>query len=154
MINRWPNDDDQLFAAVAEALAEAWDVPPHFVEAGKAAFAWHDIDAELATLTYDSATGAPNPLAATRAERAALRELTFASSLLKIHLQVTDKALHGQVVPLAQCQLELRTADRPPVVITTDEDGWFTIQPIPVGSFRLHCRTTDNITALTDWLAV
>ena len=34
------------------APAEA--VPPEFVEAGKNAFAWHNIDAELAQLTYDS----------------------------------------------------------------------------------------------------
>jgi hypothetical protein len=154
MTGRWSDDDEQLLAAVGEALREARDVPRHFIEAGKAAFAWHNIDAELATLTYDSAAEAFGRVAATRAERAALRELTLASSQLKIHLQVTGSALHGQIVPAQRCQLEVRTADAPATAIATDEDGWFTVQPIPIGSFRLHCRTADNITALTDWLAV
>jgi hypothetical protein len=149
----WWNDDDQLLAAVAEALREAHDVSGHFIETGKAAYAWHNIDAELATLTYDSAVHAPLA-AATRAERAALRELTFATSQLKIYLQVTDKALQGQVVPAHQCDIELRTVDHPPTVLATDKDGWFSIRPIPIGSFRLHCRTPTGLTALTDWLTL
>ena len=47
-------DDDQLFAALKEAMRAARAVPPEFVEAGKSAYAWRNIDAELASLTYDS----------------------------------------------------------------------------------------------------
>ena len=46
--------DDALLAAVRDAIREAEDVPPDFVEACRTAFAWHNIDAELAALTYDS----------------------------------------------------------------------------------------------------
>jgi hypothetical protein len=154
MISRWWNDDDQLLAALAEALREVRDVPHPFVETGKAAFAWHNIDAELARLTYDSAAEALGPATATRAERAVLREVTLASSQLKIHLQITDEAVRGQVVPAQPCQLELRAAAQPPIGITTDNDGWFTLRPIPVGSFRLHCRTASSVTALTDCLTI
>ncbi len=153
MTNQWWNDDDRLLAALDDALREARDVPRHFIEAGQAVYAWHNIDAELAALTYDSAADR-DPVAATRAERAALRELTFATRCLTIHIQVTDKALHGQVVPPQSSDLELRTAGGPAVFIAADEDGWFTVQPIPTGSFRLYCRTVTGITALTDWLAV
>jgi hypothetical protein len=51
----WWDDDDALLSAVRVALATHDDVPASFVEMGKASFAWHDIDAELAALSYDSA---------------------------------------------------------------------------------------------------
>jgi hypothetical protein len=151
--SRWWSDDEQFFAAVQDALREAREVPCRFIETGEAAFAWRTVDAELAAITYDSAAGNHQPIAATRAERAALRELTFSSRELKIHLQVADNALQGQIVPPQRCEIEVRTADGPPLLIRTDDDGWFTVQPIPIGSFRLHCRIADT-TALTDWLAV
>ena len=44
----------QLLAALRAALAEYESVPPEFIEAAENAFAWHNIDAELARLTYDS----------------------------------------------------------------------------------------------------
>ena len=40
--------DDALLAALREALAARDAVPASFVEAGKSAYAWHNIDAELA----------------------------------------------------------------------------------------------------------
>jgi hypothetical protein len=120
---------------------------------GRAAFTWHNIDAALAALTYDSATD-DSLLTATRAERATLRDLTFATPSMKIHIQVTSKALQGQIVPPQPSTLELRTVDNPTIVLTTDEDGWFTVHPIPIGSFRLHCRTESGVTALTDWFAL
>ena len=44
-------DDEELLAALRQALTARRAVPPEFVEAGKNAFAWHNIDAELAQLT-------------------------------------------------------------------------------------------------------
>lgn len=153
MTNRWWSDDEQFLAAVDEALHEAREVPRHFLEMWKASFSWREIDAELAALTYDSATD-DTLMTATRTERATLRDLTFATPNLKIHIQVTAKALQGQIVPPQRSTLELRTTDNPTTVVTTDDDGWFTLQPIPIGSFRLYCRTESDITALTDWFAL
>jgi putative component of toxin-antitoxin plasmid stabilization module len=150
----WSDDDDQLLAAMGAALHEAQDVPPAFVAAGKAAYTWHTIDAELAALTYDSAADPPQQPALTRAERATLRDLTFSSTRVKIHLRVTDQALHGQVVPVGESVVELHTKDGPADSVTTDEDGWFVVRPIPIGSFRLLCRLVDGTAALTDWFAL
>ena len=47
-------DDEQLLAALGEAMRARREVPGWFVETGKNAYAWHNIDAELAQLTYDS----------------------------------------------------------------------------------------------------
>lgn len=154
MTSQWWSDDDQLIAALDAALREAHDVPADFVTAGTAAYAWHNIDAELAALTYDSAIDDGQRQAVTRAERATLRDLTFASPRLKLHLRVTDKALHGQVVPPGESTIELHTKDGPPTSMTTDDDGWFTIRPIPIGSFRLHYRTATGAAAITDWFAL
>jgi hypothetical protein len=153
MTSQWWSDDEQLFAVVEEALREGREVPRCFIEAGEAAFAWRTVDAELAAITFDSAADNQQLIAATRTERAALRELTFSTRELKIHLQVTDRALLGQIVPAQECEIEVRTVDRQPLLTRTDEVGWFTVQPVPIGSFRLLCRTPRG-TALTDWLAV
>jgi hypothetical protein len=156
LTKQWWRDDDELFAALDEALREARAVPRRFVEAGKAAYAWHNVDAELAALTYDSAAAADREdreLAITRAEPAPLRSLTFASGRLRIQLEVTHEALLGQVVPAQAAAIELRTAvDRRDIAV--DELGWFRIRPIPTGSFRLHCRPAEGPAVLTDWITL
>lgn len=47
--------DEELLAELGAALRTAEEVPAGFVNAGKAAFAWRGVDAELAALTFDSA---------------------------------------------------------------------------------------------------
>ena len=46
-------DDDQLLALLQDAMRESREVPPGFTEAGRNAFAWRGIDAELAQLRLD-----------------------------------------------------------------------------------------------------
>src|SRR5271169_3310951 len=102
-------DDEELFALLQQALRSRQAVPPEFVVAAKNAFAWHNIDAELAQLTYDSAVGAgvgPSAVAGTRSEAASIRALTFASSQLTIELEVTADSLLGQVVPTQVATIE------------------------------------------------
>src|SRR5438093_422490 len=111
MASRWWSDDDQLLAALDEALRAARAVPRGFVEAGKAAYTWRGVDAELAALTYDSALDQPRALAASRAEPAPLRALTFVSAELTVELEVTEDALLGQIVPAQPGEVEVRPAD-------------------------------------------
>jgi hypothetical protein len=92
MTNGW--DDVELLAALRQALSDRDAVPPEFVDVGKNAFAWRNIDAELAQLTYDSIRGADH-MAATRAESAAIRALTFTSPRLTIELEVNEDSLLG-----------------------------------------------------------
>jgi hypothetical protein len=35
-----------------------------------------------------------------------------------------------------------------------DELGAFRLQPIPPGSFRMHCRTDDDDVATTPWISL
>ena len=91
-------DDEALLAALKQALRARRAVPPEFVEAGQNAFAWHNIDAELAQLTYDS-TRESDRAASTRTEAASIRALTFSSAHLIIELEVTWDSLLGQTRP-------------------------------------------------------
>lgn len=148
--NGW--DDEELLAALRQALSSRRGVPPEFVEAGKNAFAWHNIDAELAQLTYDSIAG--EPAGHTRAESASIRALTFTSARITIELEVTEDALVGQVVPAQAATIEVQAHEQTDTQIASDEIGCFAVQPIPHGPFRLRCRAAGGIDVLTGWITL
>jgi hypothetical protein len=149
MPKNW-RDDEQLLADLGEAVRIGREVPARFIDIGKAAFAWHSIDAELAELSHDSAT---SPLlAGTRAEPATLRALTFVASCLTIEVEVTADALLGQVVPPQAGQIEVHGQDGPTHTAPVDDVGWFAVRPLPMGMFRLHVRLADGAPVLTEWV--
>ncbi len=155
MSQQWWEDDDQLLAALRAALRSEHNVPAEFTATGKATFAWHDIDAELAALTYDSAfEGADAGSAGLRAESANLRSLTFTSRELTLEIEVTEGALLGQLVPPGPGRIEARTIDGDVVTAVIDQVGGFTICPIPGGPFRLYCHATSGASILTSWLTL
>jgi hypothetical protein len=146
-------DDEELLAALRHALTARRAVPPEFVTAAKNAFAWHNIDAELAQLTYDSVRG-PEPAARTRAESASIRALTFTSARLVIELEVIEDTLVGQVVPAQTATIEVQANAEAESQFDTDEIGCFTIDPIPRGPFRLRCRAAGGINVLTSLITL
>lgn len=150
MASQWWSDDDQLFGALDDALRAARAVPRNFVETGKAAYTWHDVDAELAALIYDSALDEER-MAVSRAEPAPLRALTYASTELTIELEVTDGALLGQLVPPGPGEVEVVVQRGQGTTVPVDEVGCFVVRPIPSGPFRLRCRTADHPSVATDW---
>ncbi len=143
-------DDDKLLAALREALSASDAVPAWFVETGKNAYAWHNIDAELAQLTYDSFSD-QRMATATRSETASIRALTFTSANLSMELEVSEDSLLGQIIPPRAGMLEIHTKTG---VITTsvDEIGCFAVDPKPDTSFRLRCRIADGTDVLTGWI--
>ena len=145
-------DDDQLLAALGDALRARQEVPEWFVETGKNAYAWHNIDAELAQLTYDSLVDREQA-AAVRSETASIRALTFTSARLSIELEVNESSLVGQIIPPRAGTLEIHTTagvTSSPV----DEIGCFVVDPIPSSPFRLRCRTEDGADVLTGWITL
>jgi hypothetical protein len=149
--NGW--DDDDILAALRHALSSRRAVPEQFVAAGKSAFTWRNIDAELAQLTYDSSRGA-DLAGRTRAEPASIRALSFTSAHLSIEVEVTEDALLGQVIPAQAATLEVQTGTGTPTPVSSDEIGCFSIQPPPRGTFRLRCRTASGIDVLTGWITL
>ncbi len=146
-------DDDELLAALGEAIRAREGVPPAFVEAAKNAFAWHNIDAELAQLTYDSSRDSKYE-PSLRAEAASIRALTFTSPHLTIELEVTQDSLVGQIIPVQAGMIGVRPRDGAETEFPADEIGCFSIRPLPPGPFRLHCRTSAGIDALTGWITL
>ena len=145
-------DDEQLLAALREAMKARQAVPSWFVEMATNAYAWHNVDAELAQLTYDSETDLARA-AATRSEAASIRALTFTSPHLTLELEVAENSLIGQIIPPRAGILEIHTTagvTSSPV----DEIGCFAVDPIPASPFRLRCRTADGIDALTGWVTL
>jgi hypothetical protein len=144
------SDDEQLLQELGSAVRDAARVPESFLAAGRAAFAWRNVDAELAALTHDS-TAAP---AGTRQESAPLRAFTFAARELSIEVEVADNALLGQIVPPRPGRIELRAGDGTIRTADVDEVGWFTLRPLPTGMFRLYLQTAEGAQILTEWMTL
>jgi hypothetical protein len=144
-------DDEELLAALRQALLARQAVPSGFVEAAQSAFAWHNIDAELAELTYDSVRD-DEMATSVRAEAASIRALTFSSAHLTIELEVTQESLLGQIVPTQTATVTVQPSAGNETLVQTDEIGCFSIRPIPSSPFRLHCRTVAGVDTLTGWI--
>jgi hypothetical protein len=144
-------DDEQLLAALGEAMRARQAVPESFVDLGKSAYAWHNIDAELAQLTYDSSR---EPAAGLRSETASIRALTFTSAHLSLELEVTEGSLLGQVIPQQAGTLETQTRAGTTISTPVDEIGCFAVEPIPASPFRLRYRTADGADVLTGWITL
>jgi hypothetical protein len=150
------DSDEALLAALREALAEREAVPPAFVAAAKGAYAWHNIDAELAQLTYDSREEAMAG-AGLRSESATIRALSFASAHLSIEVEITGESLLGQLIPARPGTVEVQVPDGGTETVPVDEAGCFTVDPKPGGTFRLRCRTEHTGTqtdVLTGWVTL
>ena len=152
--NSVPDDDEdeKLLAELRAAFRAQGEVPEWFTETGRNAFAWRNIDAELAQLTHDSRDEA-GQATAVRSEAASIRSLTFTSAGLSIELTVTGTALAGQIAPPRAGMLEVHTAAGV-ISAPIDETGGCTVDPIPAGPFRLRCRTGDGADVLTGWITL
>lgn len=144
-------DDEQLLALLKESLQARKAVPPEFIEIGKNAYAWHNIDAELAQLTYDSSN---DSALCERSETATVRSLTVTSAHLTIELEVNEDSLFGQVVPTQEGTIQVRTPAGVIASIPVDKVGYFVVCPIPPSPFRLHCRVTGGSDVLTGWITL
>lgn len=147
-------DDDELMAELALALRAPGSVPLEFAGAGQLAFTWLNIDDELADLTYDSAYDGDRAGTLTRDESAPLRALTYSSPELTFELEITDEAVHGQIVPCQVLDVQVLTLSGEELVVTTDQVGCFTLRPIPRTPFYLRCHTGAGIDVVTNWIAI
>ena len=146
-------DDEQLWEALRESMRTRQAVPSWFIETGKNAYAWHNIDSELAQLTYDSRQDAGETMVM-RAETASIRALTFTSAHLSLELEVTEGSVLGQVIPPRSGTLEIHPHDDQSTTTEVDELGCFSVEPIPPSPFRLRWRAPDGADVLTGWITI
>ena len=149
MPDNWLDDDVRLLEELCIARAEALAVPASFVAAGKAVFVEPDLDAELAMLIFDSEHGP----ALTRADTAMLRGLTFTSPTVTIQLELSADGVLGQVEPASTVLVEVLDDDGVVASGTSDDLGFFEIDTVPRGRFRLRCRGP-NVDVVTSWVCL
>ncbi len=142
------DDDEQLLAALGDAVRSREVVPDRFLQVGRGAFAWHDVDVELAALRYDSSTsGLP---VGVRSDQQSVRALTFVAGELTIELELSTDALLGQVVPPQPGAVEVHVDEGEIRTVQLDESGWFELRPGPSAAFRLGVRTAETTVVLTE----
>jgi hypothetical protein len=144
--------DEQLLTALGEAVRARAAVPGRFLDTARNAYAWHNIDAELAQLTYDSSRD--QALASVRSETASIRALTFTSAQFSMDLEVTEDCLLGQIMPPLAGTVEVQERDGAVVETPADEAGCFSVGPIPASPFRLHYRSADGTGMVTGWITL
>lgn len=141
-------DDDRLLAALRDAAQAAGSVPPELVEAGKALFTWHDPDAELAALVYDSAYDHD----LVQVTRGGPRTLIFnAGGELTIEVEVGPDVLVGQLLPPRPGTVERQLPGGDVIDAPIDAAGGFALRPAPAGAFRLRCACGDQVLT-TAWV--
>jgi hypothetical protein len=132
-------------AAVLGHLGKVFDlvdpVAPFVGEAGRTAYSWRRVDAELAELLSDSAT--EKELAGARRSGASVRSVVFSLGTLTIDLEIradgASVTLLGQLSPPAVTELELQTPRVPAAFTTrTDELGQFRVHLPDAGAVRLR----------------
>ncbi len=145
--------DERDLTATAASLIRALanePMPERVVEAAKAAYTWRTIDAELATLSFDSAMAGT---VGTRSGRAT-RELTFEADSGEVEVAVgTDGAVVGQIVPPQRATVEVIGTDGS-VTIDTDDEGRFLIDELPQGPVCFEIVTAAGHRIRTDWIVL
>ena len=141
--------DDELAAELRAAVAEADLVTDRQREAGRAAFTWRTVDAELAELLHDSALDS----AAVRGAGDAARTLSFASGELTLEVEIDDDTLIGQVVGHAARSVVLQRADTPDQTLEVDQAGFFRAAGVESGPVRFVVEAGDW-TLTSPWVAI
>ena len=143
---------NEWLVLLGDVLRECRDELPYVVEAGRAAYTWRTIDAELAAVTYDSRSDDPS-IAVTRSrENPPLRTLSFECPSLTIELEIGPKRVLGQLVPAGGAEMILTQRDGVRSAVPVDEIGCFTIEPLPDLSFRLEVSHEPKV--VTDWITL
>jgi len=142
-------DLDLLEEELRRAAAILDPVPPELRQIAVEAFALHDLDAEIAELTFDSAVDALPVRGAVEAPRM----LTFHAGGLTVDVELSAHGLMGQVLPPQTARVEVLRGPQAGSPLSTDAMGRFTYDEPPTGPFALRLRTGEA-TLVTDWLTV
>jgi hypothetical protein len=132
--------DDELLAALGEAVAEDASVSAQRREAARAAFTWRTVDDELAELLHDSALDAG---AAVRSSAGTPRALTFGRSGLTLELEVAGGDVLGEVVAegaaadaSGPARVTLQRPDIEDTSVGADVAGFFRFPGVGAGPVR------------------
>ncbi|MEU7575584.1 hypothetical protein [Micromonospora sp. NPDC049240] len=147
-----PADDAALTAELGAALRESESVPEEFLTAARAAFAWRNVDQEvaLAELMFDSACDTAPAL--TRSA-GSTRTLSFRSAVVALEIEVSDAGIVGQLSPPRGGRVSAQTASGTYAEAPVDAVGFFSLGAPPPGPVRLRAHTDGHVVATT-WVSL
>lgn len=147
------DSDDALLGELREALAESSAVPPDFLAAARAAYAWRAIEADLllAELAFDSAQD--EQLATRAGPGGSTRVLVFDGAGYRIEAQVSAGGIVGQVTPAGGGRVSCQTASDTFDEAVIDEQGCFILRSPAAGAVRLRVRSARHELA-TSWVCL
>ena len=148
---QWARTDDELLAALRDALNGAPVFSPQTAAAAKASFAWRtvDEDLELLSLVTDSAV---ESTAGVRGS-SDLRLLDFSSVDLSLEVEVSRGFVMGQLIPMQPAHVMLSTVDGTYAETDADATGTFRLPRPAGGTIRLLCRTA-GAQLVTEWTSL
>ncbi len=147
------DDDEQMMSDLLRVLdtVDATTLPD--VSAAQAAFAWRDMDAELAQLVFDSEHDVPADVVV-RGEDEAARQLTFTTGDVTIDIEIGPDGLMGQIIPPHPASIELHQSGRESVHLETDRFGVFSVSTVAAGPTTIVARALDESWSIrTAWTA-
>jgi hypothetical protein len=145
------SDDDALQETLGIALRQAEAVPNTVMAAARGAFTWRTIDAELASIVFDSAT----ELTGVR-DHGGPRQLTFRAPGIEIEVMMADpstRRLVGQLVPGQETTVRLE-GTLGSIEQGADRFGRFSFDAVPHGPVRLSVLGAEGRATNTDWVVL
>ncbi|HJR91403.1 MAG TPA: hypothetical protein VJ938_03090 [Acidimicrobiia bacterium] len=141
-------DDDRLLELLGAALAMNQAVPAELSDDARAVFTWRTIDAELLSLSFDSAV---DELTGVRSSGTAERLLRFFSGDVEVEVDVIGGDLEGMVTGAQLDVVRLERPDGTLVDSDVDEHGRFLFEAVEAGPLRLHIGEGGPV---TEWFLV
>jgi hypothetical protein len=144
--------DESLLDELGTAVARHDPAPEGVLAAARAAFSMVSLEAELATLIYDSSFGDEDTRALVRSGGGS-RELTFQAPSLTVELEVDTgrRRMLGQLVPPIPAVIEVRSPDNSQTV-EADHLGRFAADAVPAGPVSLRCESNMGPPTETEWV--
>lgn len=143
--------DAQLMAMLRDGLGQSDPVPGDVTEFAKAAFTWRDIEAELATLDFDSAE---SPEVGVRSS-ATMRLMSFQAGQWMLDIEYDEAAgrLLGVISPETAYSIDVHTSN---TFYTTesDESGRFQADEVVRGPLSLVLRLLNGQVVKTQWVVL
>jgi hypothetical protein len=146
-------EDAGLLRRIGTMFDRVDPVPEAVTAAAYSAFAWRDIDAQLARLVEAEQLAG----SAVRAH-GEHRLLTFEAPGVTVAIEATEvngaRKLIGQLVPSGPDRVAIESAAEADRALTAPVDhlGRFSLGAVPAGLVRLRCTMPDGTQVVTEWV--
>lgn len=145
-------EDAQILAKLRRGLEETDSAPPDVSQFAKAAFRWREIDAELASLDFDSVDEA-TPAGVRSSTTARMLSFLAGRWVLDVEYDEPSRRLIGQIEPETPFRVDLHSAGTF-FSLDSDEQGRFEAEGILSGPLSLVLRFVGGPVIKTQWVVL